>query len=122
MTDITDERIAELRRECEPLPPKRPVIFVTETDFDADPSAWIACSGPTQEVAVHDGDGDVSILMGGRYRLPLDVERDELRAILDRLAAAERERDEARWSAEMACQEPPEMCDCAGCSLARERW
>lgn len=44
MTDITDERIAELRAECEPR----------------------------------------------------EIARSELRAILDRLAAAERERDEAR--------------------------
>ena len=61
--------------------------------------------------------------------------RDELRRLKEEKVAlkellakerrrrwrAERERDEWRRSAEMACQEPPEGCECPGCTLADER-
>lgn len=65
----------------------------------------------------------------------MDILRDEVRRLVRektklkeeltkerrRREKAERERDEQRYSAEMACQEPPEGCECPGCALADER-
>lgn len=45
---------------------------------------------------------------------------DLVSEIIGRMRDAERERDELKRSAEMACQSPPEGCDCPGCSLADE--
>lgn len=89
---ITDERIAELRAECDPPPKQAETIFVDEADFDEDPDRWISLAGPTQSVVALGARGVVAS-MGGTYRPPLEITHAELRAVLDRLALAEAERD-----------------------------
>jgi hypothetical protein len=47
-----------------------------------------------------------------------EAERDQLRAMLKEVAS---ERDDLDWRADMACENPPDNCGCAGCSMAAAR-
>ena len=47
--------------------------------------------------------------------------RKQLAEAIERALAAERDRDKARHSAEMACETPADDCSCCGCLLAAER-
>jgi hypothetical protein len=64
---------------------------------------------------VCDGDGSVLDLEYVHGLARLAAERGE------RIRELEKELDELRESASMACETPPDGCDCAGCRYADEK-
>ena len=55
-----------------------------------------------------------------RAKAALLCERGAIRSLSALVTGLEAELAEARRSAEMACQNPPDRCDCPGCQFAAE--